>query len=77
MREKVLKIFDLTNEKMSFEVLLLFEPKYSRKSDILLINKIWIFLRFTVDTDILIGGYGLFGGRGEYVGKIKLFDLGR
>jgi len=33
--------------------------------------------RFTVDSDILVGGYGLFGGRGEYVGKIKLFDLGK
>ena len=29
-----------------------------------------------VDTDILLGGFGLFGGRGEYVGKIKLFDIG-
>ncbi len=28
------------------------------------------------DTDILLGGFGLFGGRGEYVGKIKLFDIG-
>ena len=27
-------------------------------------------------TDILLGGFGLFGGRGEYVGKIKLFDIG-
>ena len=26
--------------------------------------------------DILLGGFGLFGGRGEYVGKIKLFDIG-
>ena len=33
--------------------------------------------RFSVDCDVLIGGYGLFGGRGEYMGKIKLFDLGR
>ena len=33
-------------------------------------------VRFTVDTDILMGGFGLFGGRGEYVGKIKLFDIG-
>ena len=23
-----------------------------------------------------MGGFGLFGGRGEYVGKIKLFDIG-
>eukprot|EP00094_Tigriopus_californicus_P010528 TCALIF_10156-PA protein Name:"Similar to MYCBP2 E3 ubiquitin-protein ligase MYCBP2 (Homo sapiens)" AED:0.02 eAED:0.04 QI:14/0.77/0.5/1/0.88/0.8/10/0/4914 len=33
-------------------------------------------IRFMADTDILIGGYGLFGGRGEYIGKIKLFDIG-
>jgi hypothetical protein len=24
------------------------------------------------DTDILLGGFGLFGGRGEYTGKIKV-----
>lgn len=29
-----------------------------------------------VDTEILLGGFGLFGGRGEYIGKIKLFDIG-
>lgn len=29
-----------------------------------------------VDSDILLGGFGLFGGRGEYAGKIKLFDIG-
>ena len=33
-------------------------------------------IRFMTDTDILLGGYGLFGGRGEYMGKIKLFDIG-
>ncbi|CAB4068655.1 MYCBP2 [Lepeophtheirus salmonis] len=33
-------------------------------------------IRFMVDTDILIGGLGLFGGRGEYVGKIRIFDIG-
>ncbi|XP_069950165.1 E3 ubiquitin-protein ligase MYCBP2 isoform X3 [Cherax quadricarinatus] len=33
-------------------------------------------IRFMCDTDILIGGFGLFGGRGEYMGKIKLFELG-
>ncbi|XP_024084698.1 E3 ubiquitin-protein ligase MYCBP2 isoform X3 [Cimex lectularius] len=33
-------------------------------------------IRFMSDTDILIGGFGLFGGRGEYTGKIKLFDIG-
>ena len=26
--------------------------------------------------DVLLGGFGLFGGRGEYVGKIRLFDIG-
>eukprot|EP00095_Tigriopus_kingsejongensis_P005847 maker-scaffold697_size109876-snap-gene-0.24 protein:Tk05847 transcript:maker-scaffold697_size109876-snap-gene-0.24-mRNA-1 annotation:"e3 ubiquitin-protein ligase mycbp2 isoform x1" len=34
-------------------------------------------IRFMCDTDILLGGYGLFGGRGEYIGKIKLFDIGQ
>jgi hypothetical protein len=24
------------------------------------------------DADILLGGFGLFGGRGEYTGKIKV-----
>ncbi|CAG0881435.1 unnamed protein product [Darwinula stevensoni] len=33
-------------------------------------------IRFSCDTDILLGGFGLFGGRGEYMAKIKLFDLG-
>ncbi|XP_046604041.1 E3 ubiquitin-protein ligase MYCBP2 isoform X2 [Neodiprion virginianus] len=33
-------------------------------------------IRFMADTDILLGGFGLFGGRGEYTGKIKLFDIG-
>ncbi|XP_034942184.1 E3 ubiquitin-protein ligase MYCBP2-like [Chelonus insularis] len=33
-------------------------------------------IRFSADTDILLGGYGLFGGRGEYMAKIKLFDIG-
>jgi E3 ubiquitin-protein ligase MYCBP2 len=28
------------------------------------------------DTDLLLGGFGLFGGRGEYTGKIKLYDIG-
>ena len=27
---------------------------------------------FMADTDILLGGFGLFGGRGEYFGKIKV-----
>ncbi|XP_064637403.1 E3 ubiquitin-protein ligase MYCBP2-like isoform X3 [Lineus longissimus] len=33
-------------------------------------------IRFSADSDILLGGFGLFGGRGLYFGKIKLFDLG-
>lgn len=33
-------------------------------------------IRFMADTDILIGGFGLFGGRGEYTAKLKLFDIG-
>ena len=33
-------------------------------------------IRFMSDTDVLLGGFGLFGGRGEYIGKIKLFDIG-
>ena len=24
------------------------------------------------DTDVLLGGFSLFGGRGEYMGKIKV-----
>ncbi|XP_058885305.1 E3 ubiquitin-protein ligase MYCBP2 isoform X8 [Acipenser ruthenus] len=33
-------------------------------------------IRFCADADILLGGLGLFGGRGEYTAKIKLFELG-
>ncbi|XP_048243746.1 E3 ubiquitin-protein ligase MYCBP2-like isoform X7 [Haliotis rufescens] len=33
-------------------------------------------VRFMCDTDILLGGFGLFGGRGEYFGRIKIFELG-
>ncbi|XP_046683725.1 E3 ubiquitin-protein ligase MYCBP2 isoform X4 [Homalodisca vitripennis] len=33
-------------------------------------------IRFMADTDILLAGFGLFGGRGEYTGKIKLYDIG-
>lgn len=33
-------------------------------------------IRFMADTDLLLGGFGLFGGRGEYNGKIKLLDIG-
>ena len=28
-------------------------------------------IRFMADMDVLLGGFGLFGGRGEYLGKIK------
>ena len=28
------------------------------------------------DNDVLLGGFGLFGGRGEYTAKLKLFDIG-
>ncbi|XP_067640218.1 E3 ubiquitin-protein ligase highwire isoform X3 [Eurosta solidaginis] len=33
-------------------------------------------IRFSADTDIMICGFGMFGGRGEYTCKLKLFDLG-
>ncbi|KAM6446158.1 E3 ubiquitin-protein ligase MYCBP2 isoform 3-T4 [Liasis olivaceus] len=33
-------------------------------------------IRFCADTDLFLGGLGLFGGRGEYTAKIKLFELG-
>ncbi|XP_035827428.1 E3 ubiquitin-protein ligase MYCBP2 isoform X3 [Aplysia californica] len=33
-------------------------------------------IRFMCDTDVLLGGFGLFGGRGGYLGRIKLFELG-
>lgn len=33
-------------------------------------------IRFMADTDILLGGFGLFGGRGEYTAKLKLLDIG-
>ena len=29
-------------------------------------------IRFMADTDVLVGGFGLFGGRGEYHGRIKV-----
>ena len=29
-------------------------------------------IRFMSDTDVLLGGFGLFGGRGEYYGRIKV-----
>lgn len=33
-------------------------------------------VRFSADTDIVICGFGMFGGRGEYSCKLKLYDLG-
>lgn len=33
-------------------------------------------IRFSCDAEILLGGFGLFGGRGEYCAKIKVFDIG-
>lgn len=32
-------------------------------------------IRFMCDTEILLGGFSLFGGRGEYMGKIKVQEL--
>ncbi|KAL1456648.1 hypothetical protein WDU94_001361, partial [Cyamophila willieti] len=33
-------------------------------------------IRFMADTNVLLGGFGMFGGRGEYLLKIKLIDIG-
>lgn len=33
-------------------------------------------IRFMADTDVTIVGFGMYGGRGEYTCKIKVFDLG-
>lgn len=33
-------------------------------------------IRFMADTDIVLYGFAMFGGRGEYTCKLKLFDLG-
>ncbi|CAH0716565.1 unnamed protein product, partial [Brenthis ino] len=33
-------------------------------------------IRFMCDNDILLGGIGLYGGRGEYTAKIRLYDIG-
>lgn len=33
-------------------------------------------IRFMADTDVVIGGFGVYGGRGEYSCKLKVFDLG-
>ncbi|CAG7827585.1 unnamed protein product [Allacma fusca] len=33
-------------------------------------------IRFSCDADVILGGFGLFGGRGENTAKIKVFDIG-
>lgn len=33
-------------------------------------------IRFMADTNIIVGGFGMFGGRGDYTCKVKLYDLG-
>lgn len=33
-------------------------------------------IRFMADTDIVLYGFAMFGGRGEYTCKLKLYDLG-
>lgn len=33
-------------------------------------------IRFSTDSDIILGGVGLYGGRGEYSTRIKLYDIG-
>lgn len=33
-------------------------------------------IRFMADSDIILYGFAMFGGRGEYTCKLKLFDLG-
>ncbi|XP_058840925.1 E3 ubiquitin-protein ligase highwire [Topomyia yanbarensis] len=33
-------------------------------------------IRFMSDTDVIVAGFGMYGGRGEYTCKLKLFDLG-
>ncbi|XP_058468268.1 E3 ubiquitin-protein ligase highwire isoform X2 [Malaya genurostris] len=33
-------------------------------------------IRFMSDTDVIVGGFGMYGGRGEYTCKLKLYDLG-
>lgn len=33
-------------------------------------------IRFMADTDVILVGFGMYGGRGEYTCKIKVFDLG-
>ena len=33
-------------------------------------------IRFSTDTDVLLGGIGLFGGRGEYIARLRVYDIG-
>lgn len=33
-------------------------------------------IRFMADTDVTLVGFGMYGGRGEYTCKIKVYDLG-
>ncbi|XP_050423071.1 E3 ubiquitin-protein ligase MYCBP2 isoform X2 [Adelges cooleyi] len=33
-------------------------------------------IRFSVDCNVLLIGFGLFGGRGEYTARLKLYDIG-
>ena len=33
-------------------------------------------IQFMTDTDVIIGGFGLFGNPTGYIGKIKLFEIG-
>ena len=33
-------------------------------------------IQFMTDTDLMIGGFGLYGCRKGYIGKIKLFEIG-
>lgn len=35
-----------------------------------------VCFRFMCDADIILGGVGLFGGRGEYTAKLRVLDLG-
>jgi len=32
-------------------------------------------VRFSCDSEVLLGGFALFGGRGEYFGKIRVSDF--
>ncbi|XP_065845558.1 E3 ubiquitin-protein ligase MYCBP2-like isoform X3 [Oscarella lobularis] len=33
-------------------------------------------IRFSCDQDVLLCGFGIFGGRGDYKGNVKIFDVG-